>query len=467
MKQLLSIPFNIFFSENKKKESSGKLYMLSLLILLLAFHSAAFSQNTRTISLQEAKELALEQNRLLSIAQEKVEESELKVTEARSRQYPLIYANGGYVYNGFSKDVTLPRGSLGVYPDQNVVVPQYDFPLLESRHSLIAANVVALQPITQLGKIKAGVRVAQSDVAIAETEVAKAEQQVKQGVEQLYYGLLITQKRQEEAQANIQLTEARLYDVESALLAGKTDEVNKIGLQAELASQQQKLLEISNQLEDYTFDLNETLGLPANTKLNLTEVQETTTALQPVEVYLQQAQKSNYDVRLAEENTQKAAHGVEAAKQDYIPSVSAVGGYMYQSVVSILPENNYFLGVQANWNILTFGRRKAVLNQRRSLQRQAEINLDRTKEQVEGRIAKAYRKIRQAQAMVSVAQKAVQYRRQELKLKEDRLAAGLNLKKDLLETQATLAKAEADFYSAQLNYNLALSELESATGAAE
>ena len=63
---------------------------------------------------------------------------------------------------------------------------------------------------------------------------------------------------------------------------------------------------------------------------------------------------------------------------------------------------------------------------------------------MKGQVEKAYRKVRQAHALTTVAQQVVHYRTKELKLKEDKVATGLTLKKDLLETQAALAKSEAD-----------------------
>ncbi|PIQ21876.1 MAG: hypothetical protein COW65_06465 [Cytophagales bacterium CG18_big_fil_WC_8_21_14_2_50_42_9] len=443
-----------------------KQVLLPMLLLLLT-KQVSWAQEVRTLALAEAKELAMKQNRLLGITREKINENEQKVTEARSRQFPLLYATGGYVYNGVTQDVVLPQGALAYNPTNGIVVPQADFPLLLSRHNLVSGNVLALQPISQLGKIRTGVKVAKSDVEIAKTQVSKAEQDVRQGVEKLYFGILIAQKQQEEAQLNLKLTDARLYDVESALLAGKTDITNKVGLQADRANQEQKLLQIQNQLEDYTFDLNEALGLPAITRLQLANLPTEATNLQPLENYTQQARTQNIDVRLASQNIQKAEYGVAAARRDYIPNISAVGGYTHQSVLTILPQDNYFVGLQGNWNIIDFGRRRSVLNLRRSLQQQAEENLQYTREQAVGRVEKAYRKVNQAQALVTVAQKAVQYRNDELKLKKDRRVAGLNLPRDVMETQAALAKAEADLFSAQLNYRLALSELEAAAGVLE
>jgi len=66
--------------------------------------------------------------------------------------------------------------------------------------------------------------------------------------------------------------------------------------------------------------------------------------------------------------------------------------------------------------------------------------------------------------LIAVSQKAFTYRKEELKIQEDKQAAGLNMKTDLLLTKSLLAKSEADVYSSQLSYLMAISDLKVLTG---
>jgi outer membrane protein TolC len=434
------------------------------ILLFIGLCEPLLAQSAQPLSLAQAQEQAVQQNRRLKIARSKVEENGYRVTEARSRLYPMILANGMYTYNGITRDLTLPRGSIGVLPGTTPIpLPQQDLTLFQAKHNLFFGSVLAYQPISLISKIKDGIKVAQTDVELANTQVSQAELAIRQGVEKLYFGLLIAQRQQQQQQATIELTQAKLYDLESALLAGKTDPVNKVGLQADLANQQQQLLQTSNQVEDYTADLNELLGQPSSTSLTVSPLTDSLPALAPLATFLEQS-KGNLELRQAIQTSEKATLGVKAARKDYIPTVGALGGYLFQNVISDLPQSNYFLGLQVSYNLVDFGRRKATLNQRLSQQQQADENRQYTQEHVTLEVEKAYRKAKQAQSLIPIATQAAQYRRDELKLKSDRLAAGLALKRDVLETQAALAKAEADLYSAQLAYRLAISDLNQLTG---
>lgn len=121
-------------------------------------------------------------------------------------------------------------------------------------------------------------------------------------------------------------------------------------------------------------------------------------------------------------------------------------------------------GAFLRWNIQDLFSNKQVLKQRQFLLQQAETNITNTREQVTNDIARTQRRINQAAALIAVAQKAVTYREEEMKLQEDKSDAGLNIAADILQTKSQLAKAEADLLAAQLSYRLAQSDLKILTG---
>jgi outer membrane protein TolC len=108
------------------------------------------------------------------------------------------------------------------------------------------------------------------DVAITEKEKQKIALQISQGVEQLYYGTLIAQKQLEEAEAKLAVAKAKLGDVETAIAAGKTIDVNQAGLLANIADEEQNMLKLSIQAQNYKSDLIKLTGI-ADEDFNLQE----------------------------------------------------------------------------------------------------------------------------------------------------------------------------------------------------
>ena len=434
------------------------------LLLTAALFSAlpiVQAQEKQSLTLEQAKATALENNRLLKIKTLQVAEKRARVKEDNIKKYPSVTVNSTYQYNVNLGQLTIPEGSVGVLPlspTLNIPLPDKELKFDLGEHHTFNAGATIYQPITQQGKIKTGVAIAEAEVRISEKEKEKAAQQITLNVEKLYYALLINQKQQEEAEARLELARIKLYDVESALLSGKTLEASKAGLEATTADEEQKLLKLQIAEDDYTTDLKSLTGLTAN-EFELAPVAVGEVELASLETYKTAATANNIDLNLAELTKEKAELGIKAAKQSYLPDLGLIAGYTYQTGNILYPTNNPFAGVNLKWNLQEIISNRQLLNQRNFLLQQALENSAYLQEQTDSNLEKAYRKSAQAKALIKAAAKVVRYRKEDLTVQQDRNFAGLNKRADVLEAQSELAKAMADLYAAQLNALLVRTDL--------
>jgi outer membrane protein len=439
--------------------------ILPILTLCAAALAPVYAQQAQPLTLEQAIEMALQNNHLLNVRKLQVAEKEAKVSEDRIKRFPVASVSSAYQYNANLGELVIDQGSFGALPlgGTTIQLPNEEktFPL--GKHHNFNAGVTLYQPITQLGKIKTGIEVAQTDAELARHEQSRASLQIRQAIEKLYYGLLITQKQQDEANAKIKLAQMRLYDVESALLSGKTIDVNKAGLQANIADEEQNLLKLRIQTEDYVADLRQLTGIQADS-VTLAPVANTGIAAGSLDNYLTSAATANNDIKIANLTEIKTQKAIRAAEQSNLPDIGLVAGYSYQTGNLLFPNNNPFVGAQFKWNIQDLVANKQVIRQRHLLSEQARENLANTQNQVRNDVSKTHRKLTQATALIAVAEKAVKYRTEELKVQTDKQTSGLNLEADILNTRSLLAKAEADLLAAQLNYRLAHSDLQRLAG---
>lgn len=433
--------------------------------LLLCSPNVNAQQNLERLNLQKVTELALRNNRLLNVKRLQVEEKQQKVNESKVKYFPSVTVAGAYQYNEHAPALNIPRGSFGDLPPVlgGMPMPPADKIFEVGDRELYGAGAVLYQPVSQIPKIKAGVDVSETELQIVKLEQTGAAMKVKQNAEKLYFGLLILQKRKEEAQLKLLLAQRKLYDAESAVLAGKAVKAGETGLRANVADEEQNLLKINIQMDDYDADLKRLTGLSAGSVFVLEPVSVDDVPAQdaPVDAV---AQGGNNDVKLALLYQVKAEHAVRASQYNYLPDFGVVGGYTWQEGITLYPENNTFIGVLMKWNIQDAFSNTYVRRQRLSLKKQAEENLAGTREQVDADVGKARRKLTQSAALITLAKKVLAFRREDFKLQTDRNQAGLNLEADVLAAQAALAKAEADGYAAQLNYRMALTDLRILTG---
>jgi len=452
--------------QNLKKNKKVKQTIIwKCLITGLVFVSSAGlsirAQSIETLSLPNAIDLALQNNHLLNIKELQVDEKKAKVRESRIKAFPTIIANSAYQYNMNLSKLTFIQGSFGslpITPQITIQLPPEDMSFPLNDHENFNAGVTLYQPVTQLGKIMAGVDVSKTDVRIAEQERIKASLQLQQAVEKLYYGLLINQKQKEEAEARLELARMKLYDVESALLSGKTVESNQAGLQAGVADEEQNLLKLTIQAEDYLADLKDITGLTADSFL-IEEADFVMEIIPQPDSFKSTVIAVNADLIMAGLNQTKAEQARKAARYTYLPELGLIAGYTYQTGNFIYPEHNPFVGASFRWNLQDILLNRQLVNQRNSsLQQAREFALD-AESKLSSDIDKACRKIKHAEALVLVAQKAVTYRQEELKIQKAKEASGLNTSSDLLNAKALLAKARADLLAAQMNYRIAFTDL--------
>ena len=440
--------------------------VLVLLFLLCCGAHVLQAQEIGTYSLQQLTDSALKNSHTLGGKDWQIKERSAKVAEDKIKKYPSVNLNSNYLHNFVLDRITIPAGTIGdvqVSPGNNILLPSTDKTFKAGKHDTYLAGVSVYQPITQQLKINTGIEIDKQDLKLTEKERLKISLQVKLTIEKLYYGALIAKRQMEEAQAKLDLARSKFDDVESGLLAGKTIQPNKTGLQADMADQEQNILKLNIQMADYISDIINITGIRSDT-LKLEEVEPVVYTVDPAHSYLSTAMSGNTDLQMANITKAKALMGIRAARQSNLPDLGVVGGYMYQSGNSILPANNPYVGVNLKWNLQDLFSNKAIEKQRHAQARQADENIAGTRQQVRDDVEKAYRKVTESQALISVAQKAVDFRLQEMKLLEDKQAAGLVLKQDILSAKAQLARSESDLYAAQLSYRLAVSDLNFLTG---
>jgi outer membrane protein TolC len=441
-------------------------YKAAVILLSIFASYSAKAQQADTLTLDKAIEVALKNNNLLHIKQLQAAEHQAGTREAVIKYFPVFTLNSTYQYNVNTGQLTIPAGSFGVLPlgAINIPMPPADKAFELGKHHTFNAGVVVYQPITQLGKIKIGVDIAKTDYSIASLEQSKAALQITNAVEQLYYGILAVRKRKEEAQKNIEVAKLILFDVQGALQSGKAIEANEAGLNANIADKEQALLKLKFEEEDYLAEFKTLTGIIAD-ELLLADDHTGVSLDKGLEAYQTDAGKNNMDIQLTRFRKQKSELGIQAARHSYLPEIGIMGGYTYQEGNILYPRHNPFIGARFQWNIQDLFSNRQVLNQRKLLQRQAEENEAYTRKQTSVAVEKAYRKMRQAEELIAVAEKAVNYRRQELKVAYDKRAAGLNTPINVMETEAAMAKAEADLYAAKQSHKVAVAELRMLTAA--
>ena len=442
---------------------SRRSFRISAIVLgLLLFSHASFADETRRLTLAEAVRLAVVQNRSLKIARLKVKENEYKKAAARSDYFPTITNQSRALHISELQTVTTPQGAFGVV--SGVPVPAQNTNLPQGKQTLYSSGTTISQPLTQLLRIHQENRAAAAEIASSRDELRNGENEVALQVHVLYYGILVAQMQKKAAEQETAFDGETLREHENDVQGGSALEVSAIQSRAALLESQQAVLTADLQIQDYTTELNDLLGLPLDTELELQPEDATRFEALSKADCIKAAWEENPEIQSAEAAIQKARAGVAAAKTAYIPDVTAFAGQRYQDGVPFLVRNFGTVGINVDYTLWDSGKRHANVRESQTQLAESEENLERLKERVAVDVVRSYNKVERTKSMVNVALQDAQLREENERLARNQQQQGLILVSDVRQASAASYKAQADLLRANLAYLLAWAELQRTMG---
>ena len=131
-------------------------------------------------------------------------------------------------------------------------------------------------------------------------------------------------------------------------------------------------------MKELTAWLNHLMGWPEDTELDLVLPDPLVENISLEEVG-DKAAAGNPEVFEAEQTVVKARAATVLSKLEYVPTVAAVSGYLFQNVIPLVPSNFGYGGVMASYNLFDFGKRERAVKEARARLGMAEIAVQLTK----------------------------------------------------------------------------------------
>lgn len=434
------------------------------LLFLVLQTGIVFSQ--KQITLHQLVDSALVNHKLIQIKEAQYQEKLAVKNELTYKRLPQVTVMGGYTYTLIPEKIKIDQGELGfinVGPNINPIpLPYNNVVYTFNQRHFANAGVLLYQPITQQFKISNGEKIHQLDAKIAVKEKDQVILQIKQGIEKLYIALLVNQKRMDEQKYKIQMAEFDLNKAANAYEVNRTIAASVDGLTATLLDEKHQLLKLEIERSNYLQELS-SLSTVDMTNNTFTEVDFASNSLYSLEEALNLA-KNNPSYQIALYQIEKSKQAIGASKNNYLPDLGLIGGYFYQYGLNNFNANHAVVGLNLKWNITELFTIKKQQNQREFLAQQANLNSQYQLDEVEKKIKNLYRQLAQAQSLIDLTKNVLEYRKKDEAIKSHENETGLITSYDFLFKKSQRAKAEADYYGAQLSYNLLITELKILVG---
>jgi len=313
-----------------------------------------------------------------------------------------------------------------------------------------AVNLLAVQPITPLLSIYQLAKIARADENIARAKAGLPVAETAMKVENTFFELLVAQRELTGAEADSKKIQAKWLTASNSGVTSISTEQEQ-----EMISAEKAILGPASKVKELTASLDELLGLPEETRLELVPpaplVEDT--SLQEV---ADKAMAANAEVVEAEQTAIKAHAGLTLTKLTYVPTVAVLGGYAFQDMINlVLPRSFGYIGASASWTIFDFGKREHGVKESRANAEAADLGVQLTKAKVASAVKSSYLELDRSRKFYQLARRMVSASQ----------FVESSYQPDDPEVASARAKMEADMFRAELEYRQAYAKVKALMGA--
>src|SRR5258708_37045392 len=182
--------------------------------------------------------------------------------------------------------------------------------------NLTISGTQITQPLTSLLKIKRANEIAEAEVKASREKADLTENDVALAVHQVYYSILVAQARRSAAEARIKASQDLLSERIQQVKFGSAMEQESIESRAQSLQSKQELLSTDLQLSDLKLKLNDLMGLPLTTGLELDPTVSEFEEACSHEECVKAALVSHPEIRKARAELEKAEAAIRLSRTD-------------------------------------------------------------------------------------------------------------------------------------------------------
>lgn len=413
------------------------------------------TNGTIDLNLPKTVQMALDYNRDIKNSQYALKKAEYAINQAQAGKKPSVDYNFGAQRSRATDAATYSRAAS----------------LMGSANSISNAfsNGISVNiPLYTGGLVEGQIDVAKLGKTNAQEEILRVEQATKYSAIEGYYGLLAYQELQGVYHEAVDNLQGHLDNVQAQYNVGTKAKVDVLSSDVSLANAKTTAITADNNVAIAESNLNNILGLPLETKLNLADHQL------PFDTYnislqeaMDYAMKYRPEVLQAAIAVQEAERSIDIADAGNKPTVAITGGNDWA--------DNTFPGIDANkrswkvaagvtYNFYDGGATKAKVNQAKQDLLVARETEQKTRESVQLQVKQAYLNIRSAAQKVEETQTVVNQARENYRIQNIRYQAGVGINLDVLDAQLSLNQAQVNHIQALYDYNVGIAKLEQVMG---
>ncbi|MBQ9479975.1 MAG: TolC family protein [Selenomonadaceae bacterium] len=301
---------------------------------------------------------------------------------------------------------------------------------------------------------------------LADLNLENTLQSIRMQATSYYYDVLHTRNMIEVEESSVRTLQEHLDNVAAQFRVGTVAKSDVLYSQVRLANAQQSLVSAQNNFDNAVARLNNFIGLPTDTILQLHDQLTYSKYNFTLESCTAYALENHPDCAISDYQVRQAQANRRALKAGYRPTVNAVatknltGKEPFRDNIT----ESWTAGVSLSWDIFDGGLTSSQIKEADASLASTEEGAAAARESIQLAVQEAFLDLRAAEKNISTTAIAIENAQEDYKIAQVRYAAGVDTNLAVMDAEEKLTEARTNYYYALYNYNAAKAQLDYAMG---
>ncbi|MBK1896887.1 TolC family protein [Chryseobacterium sp. YIM B02567] len=410
------------------------------------------------LSLQEAIELGLQNNKNILISHLKQNMSETKEKDLKMERLPDIEFHTSYtqVSNLFQHE----NGVFGKATEYNIINGMYDFTL--------SASI----PVYMGGRIKNTEKKAFIDTEISKLQTHLDERTLKMEIITAFLQIHHLKEQQDLISQKMKEDSVNIKQVKSLKANGVVtfNEVLRTSLQ--LSNHKMSWTELDNDIQIAEHKLKTILFIQDHQEMhvNTEDLISDNAEIPYINELTESALAKNENIEITKKNLSVKELDQKIVRANYLPKITAGGEYFikYPNMMFFPPEPYAYrlgmIGVNLTYPIESLYKNKYKMQEAKENIDLAKLQIEEKEEGLKHSVYEAYKKLEETDQKVKIAEEAINQAKENYRIVKTKYANKLSLITELIDADNTYLETQSNLISVKINRQLKYYQLQYTIG---
>jgi outer membrane protein len=327
------------------------------------------------------------------------------------------------------------------------------------------------QPLYTGGKISGAANAAEYLSDATKEDYKKDKAEVQYNIKAAYWNLFRANEFKKFVDENVNQIKSHAKDAENLMKQGMLTSNDLMKVQVQLSDAMVRQIDATNNVKLAMYALNNTLGLPLQTEIELAStIQIADRAREDIDSLVGRAFEKRPEVLGMNARVKAGESGLTSARGGWWPQLYLIGNYNYLRPNSrIFPTVDKFkdtwdVTVSLSFNIWNWWQTGYQSNQAEAQLAQAQEGLSMMKDGVMLEVTQSYLGVNQFKERKAVSEQGVKQAEENYRITNDKYKNGMTSNSELLDAEVALLQSKLNLTQSLVDYELSLARLSKAIG---